>query len=269
MKYREAAPSPRISNVVKRYWSLESDALATDPETILPDGCPEIVFNLSDRFQRVAGPGSELQPATLFAGQMSRSISVRPTGKVSLFGVRFHPAGAYALGRIPQNELTNRILDIESIFGRAGAELEESINLASSFESRIALFDRFASSCAQTLGSTKYVCTVAASLFDRTAGDTSVVGVASMLNISERSLERKFREQVGLSPKKFTRIVRFRNAVRFIESSDRPNFLDAALSFGYFDQSHLIRDFQEFSGQTPLKYFEATHRMSTFFTSET
>ena len=268
MKYIEAEPNPRLSHIIKRYWSLESDDLVGEPETILPDGCPEIVFNLSDRFERIDGSNSELQPATLFAGQISRSISIRPTGKVSLFGVRFHPTGAFTVGRISQNELTDKIFDIESIFGRRGSDLEEAINLEYTFESRIAIFERFVFANRPKVENTKNVCTFAADYLNRTAGNTSIAKLADMLNISERNLERKFREQVGLSPKKFARIVRFQNVVRSIESAAYPSFLDIALSFGYFDQSHLIRDFQEFGGQSPLEYFEATHRMSTFFISE-
>ena len=172
------------------------------------------------------------------------------------------------LGRIPQHELADRMFYIESIFGRQGIELEEAINHARSFESRVAIFERFVLAKFSGYKITSNVCTHAAEYIGRKAGNAQVSDLAAKLNISERNLERKFRDEIGLSPKKFARIVRFQNVVRSIESAVYPDFPDIALTFGYFDQSHLIRDFREFSGQSPLEYFEATHHMSSFFTSE-
>ena len=268
MRYREAAPSPELSNVIKRFWSLDSEDPSGQAETILPDGCPEIVFNLSDRFQRIEGPNSTLQPSALFAGQISRSISIRPTGKVSLFGVRFQPAGAFVFGRISSREFTDRIFDISSVFGRSAIDLEDAINQAPKFESRIYFFEQFVRANCGDFNNEDRLCKYAVDHIGRNAGNASISGLATMLNISERSLERRFQDHIGLAPKKFARIIRFQNAVRSIESADHPDFLDIALTFGYFDQSHLIRDFQEFCGQSPLEYFEATHKMSSFFISE-
>ena len=64
----------------------------------------------------------------------------------------------------------------------------------------------------------------------------------------------------------FARIIRFTGVVRSIEATDSFGLLDTALSFGYYDQSHMIHDFNEFAGTSPLQYFEATHRLSEFFT---
>ena len=63
------------------------------------------------------------------------------------------------------------------------------------------------------------------------------------------------------------RIVRFQGVVRKIQSAETPNMLDAVHELGYFDQSHLIRDFRAFSGDTPSGYFEKTHNISDIFTA--
>ena len=267
MNYSEHLPSPQLAAIVKHYWSLEHDGARADPETILPDGCPELVFNLSDRFERIDGAKTEIQPATLFAGQMRRSITIRATGKVALFGVRFQAAGASALGRFSLYELTDRIFDIESVLGREGTEMEEAVNLASGFEKKIAVFESFLVEAMGKRVQPGTVVNAAIDLIERYGGEVTISKLANCLNISERRLERNFREQVGLSPKKFSRIVRFQNVVRTIERATDTKMLDAALSLGYFDQSHMIRDFREFSGKSPLEYFTETHRMSALFTA--
>jgi AraC-like DNA-binding protein len=59
---------------------------------------------------------------------------------------------------------------------------------------------------------------------------------------------------VGMTPKLFSRIQRFQQTRTFIQQNRSPNWADVALDLGYFDQSHLIREFLEFSGLSPTDY---------------
>ncbi|MCJ1888541.1 hypothetical protein LNN38_27120, partial [Pseudomonas sp. LA21] len=63
------------------------------------------------------------------------------------------------------------------------------------------------------------------------------------------------------------RIQRFQSFVREIEAAELPNILDSALAAGYYDQPHLIREFRDFAGSSPLEYFKQTHRISELFTT--
>lgn len=268
MQYRESPPSQAFAGRIKSFWSLEyePEGHEAEAETVLPDGCPEIVFNLSDRF-RYVGPAPEgLQPATLFAGQMSRSIAIKPTGKVRLFGVRFHPAGAFALGGFPMHELTDRIVSIDSALGRAGSELESRVLEADGFQGRIHAFESHFLNRLVTQKRQDPVAERAAAVIVGNGGSVSIAGLAETLGVSERRLERRFRSRVGLSPKMLARIVRFQGVVRKVQRPETPDMLDAVHDLGYFDQSHMIRDFREFSGETPLGYFERTHSISDMFT---
>lgn len=233
-------------------------------EMVLPDGCPEIVFNLSDRFKRLHAGIEETQPATLFAGQMSRSISIRPTGHVSLFGVRFHPAGAFSIGRVSMHELTDDIVEIGQVLGRCGRELEERIAEAKGFDERVRAFENFFQRQLAVRPSEDRIAGFAVEAIVESGGLISVSRLTEKIGISERRLERRFRKRVGISPKMLARTVRFQKVVNRIKDGD---LLDTALSFGYFDQSHMIREFKEFSGETPLGYFRKTHGFSDIFTA--
>jgi len=266
MRYRESTPSPRLAEYIKLFWSLEYvPAGYGEIESVLPDGCPEMVFNLSDRFTRLCGDSEELQPATLFAGQMSRKISIRPSGKVCLFGVRFHPAGSHPLSRFPMRELNDEILEVETFIGRDGVELEERVNLAQGFNERVSLFQGFFSKrlAAANLNT---VSTRAVRTIVKMDGSISVAALADQVGSSERALERAFRRDVGISPKMLARIVRFQALINLIQKTKTPGSLDASLELGYFDQSHAIHDFREFAGMTPLGYFQSTHGVSDLFT---
>lgn len=268
MEYRESLPTPRLANYIKRFWSLEYDAAlgAAEPETVLPDGCPEMIFNLSDRFKLLRKDGEEVQPATVFSGQLSRSITIRPTGRVALFGVRFQPAGAWPLGRISMHELTDEICDITDPLGSDGGELELKINAAASFGERKIIFEAFLVKRLASFNGDA-IAQRAAALIQKSAGAISVTALADNMGVAERRLERRFNAAVGISPKMLARIVRFQGVVQSIQQAETPNMLDAVHGFGYFDQSHMIREFKEFSGDTPLSYFEKTHDLSDIFTS--
>ena len=79
MNYREQPPSAALAPYIRCFWSISDDVGGqADFEPILPDGCPEIVFNLADRFQRQHDDGSiETQPETIFSGQLKRRILIR------------------------------------------------------------------------------------------------------------------------------------------------------------------------------------------------
>ena len=269
MNYAEARPSRQLTSFIKCFWTLEysgSSGSAVPAEPVLPDGCPEIVFNLSDRFLRLHAGKEDLQPSALFAGQMSSSISIRPTGNVRLFGVRFWPAGAFPLVRYPLSEFTDQIVEFGVACPGAGSDVENKIQDAGSFSSQVAAFETFFSEQLGLRGEGDQITSKACEWILARQGLDTVSNIAHQIGVSERRLERRFKRSVGLSPKTFSRIVRFQTVVNAVQQSSDANLLDTALSFGYYDQSHLIRDFKEFSGGTPMAFFDRTHQISDVFT---
>lgn len=84
--------------------------------------------------------------------------------------------------------------------------------------------------------------------------------VAALVQASGRSHRRfiaGFRDAAGLSPKRYARVLRFKRLLQALSASPRPDWAQLALQAGYFDQSHLIRDFREFAGVSPRAYLAA------------
>ena len=266
MIYQECPPSPEFASVIKLFWSLEYGGGA-EPETIVPDGCPEIVFNLADRFRRFDGSSFQPQPTTLFAGQISRPLVIAPMGSVKLFGVRFTPAGAFAISRNRQDEFTDKTPDAFFLLGKHAAALEDAVNSASSFQARVAIVEMFVRHRTVNMDPRPMVAQLATNLITMGYGKVSISRLAEYLNRSERSLERDFRGQVGISPKLFARITRFQNVVRSVGSVSNAKMIETALATGYFDQSHMVRDFKEFAGTTPTEFFKRSHPLCDLFMS--
>jgi len=265
--YREAKPSSQASDIVERFWSVEYNGFADAPvEPVLPDGCPEIVFNLADRFQRIPTYGDvETQASAIVSGQIRKRILIRPTGRVSLFGVRFRPHAAAGFLGVGMASLTDQVVPLESVVGSFSGELEARIVEAATFEERVAVVE-IALGSRRANGDFSIAAGLTEMISD-SGGRMTVKDLVTCAGIGERRIERMFDKYVGVSPKVFSRIVRFRGVVQSIETADSFGMLDTALSFGYFDQSHMIHEFNEFAGTSPLGYFEQTHRLSELFTS--
>jgi AraC-like DNA-binding protein len=88
--------------------------------------------------------------------------------------------------------------------------------------------------------------------------DQDIDSIASAVSLSGRQFRRRCAELTGLSPRHLARILRFRKACNLANQSLRPDWAGIAIDTGYFDQAHLIRDFREFTGETPMSVFSNT-----------
>ncbi len=265
MEYIESPPSPRYASRIRCFWAIRDDSAGGDSsQPVLPDGCPELIFNLSDRFKRFkANKEIEIQPRTIVSGQLSGHILIGPSGKVDLFGARFHPAGAFGVFRFPLSHLRDRIECLGDIWIKSESEVHEKLAEAGGFTQRIEIFERFLDS--QNVFSLNGSSEIEYAVGSLERGSTSVNGLARELGWSERRLERRFNEQVGVSPKLFSRINRFQRLIRRLESGAVTDLAGTAIECGFYDQPHMNREFVAFAGTSPTAFLETSHRMSEFF----
>lgn len=268
MNYTETPPSKHLTKYVKCFWMLEqSNAEAQSaPEPVMPDGCIEVIFNLADRFRRYHADGTvELQPSMIVAEQMRQSSIIEPSVSVKLFGIRFHSAGAYPFFKFPLSELTDRIESLDLIWGSEAALLEERVAEASTPVKMVAAAETFLTELLAANRNFDPFVEEAARVIVSGEGLASIDAVTKHLGISGRRLERRFQQRFGISPKLFSRITRFQNLMAALQYGPKEGLLGTALSFGYYDQAHLIHEFKQFSGQSPVAYFENGYQFSQFF----
>lgn len=218
---------------------------------VLPDGCADVIIDL------IADP----QP--IVVGAM-RTAAVFPlAGCVDLFGVRFRPGRALPFFDVPLSELTDDRVPLGTLWGDDAAAFPDTF-AAGTLTARAACVERILrhrlGSGAGTLdscGRDEALATRAVRLLERADGRVGVRAVATALGANERQLERAFNRSVGLSPKVFGRVLRFRRAVRQIQrgiDGRVPAWTAVAFGAGYADQSHLIREFKSLAGVTPTQY---------------
>lgn len=261
MHYREFAPPPRLRDQVEALWALSGRAdPSNEPQRVLPDGCAELILNFGDPVvQETRGPAA--QPALMFVGQITGPLHIRPTGRVDLLGIRFRPGGAAALTRVPQHELVDRSLPLADI-ARGPADLLAPAFDTDSEPERIA---RAIDALASSVESRRTVVTESADAIVRHWGMIPIGVLAVGAGLGTRQLERRFLDEVGMTPKRLARISRFQRVFHAMERKP-VGWTRVALECGYYDSSHLVRDFQEFAGAAPSRALASGDELTLAFT---
>ena len=264
LTYREIPPSPPVAPYVRCLWHLKgTPAASNEPQPIVPDGCVEIVLNRADRFLRVQGE-TRLQPAAMVVGQLSGPVVVLPSGAVDVWGVRLHPWSAAAFLGTPVIELNESMIVLDSM----RRELARFASIVD-FEGADALVERVlvealarhASECRAPDSGVR----AAVELITGDATLPSIRMVGARLGRSTRWVQRTFRETIGLGPKMLVRISRVQRAMRIATAHPGRSWSSIAADVGYFDQSHLVRDFRQLVGCTPSEFLARDRAITDAF----
>ena len=261
MLYREFQPQPSLRRDVKLIWVLETESPAPEPQRILPDGIVEVGFHYGAPYEsRFEGDPWCPQARSFVATQTKRYLEIRPTGPSGFIAIRFYPWGARRFFRAPVSELSERILPADAIWGKAARDLTERVGNASSTSERLERVERFL--LARYDERELDVVDRGSQFIWRRHGQLSVRALCEELGSGERTLERRFREGTGTTPKRMARLVRFLSACRSLKS-ERYNLAGLAHDSGYHDQAHFIKECRAFSGLTPGQLL--THEELSFF----
>jgi AraC-like DNA-binding protein len=173
------------------------------------------------------------------------------------------PLGAYqaVLGK-PASEFAGRIVALGDLWDSADTQrLEEQLAAAGSASAAVVTLKAV---IAERLGPT--ACLDANTRLAQSAAQRletgNVSSAAEDLGVSERHLRRVFREVVGLSPKAFSKLMRFERALKAAKDSRESCWSDIAVGAGYYDQAHLIADFRSIAGATPREFLAEVCRQS-------
>ena len=267
MRYREIKPQPPLRRFIECFWTLESDHSEPNvaPAPILPDGCVELILNCGGAFQEIKENGERIsQPPHFVVGQMTQPIWIAPSGAVELIGVRFHPGGTIPFLDQPLHELTNRIIELGGIDSALESELVRALASSLDLTSRINAIESCLTRRAQSFAGDQRWLKLTANAV-RVSGRITVDTLADAAGVSTRQLERRFLGEVGIGPKLFCRILRFQQVFRAV-AEDSASWAALAIDCGYYDQAHLIRDFQEFAHQTPVVLLAQSSGLTEAFT---
>lgn len=274
ISYREQRPCAALREVVECFWSMRSGETAEATrgapiERILPDGCVEIVLHLGDPFRRFTTDGdSESQPPSFVVGPSTGFLLIQPGNRVDTLGVRLRPGAARQFLHGPLHEHAESITPLPDVIGSGADPLVGTLLETGSEARRFQILESLllARLAQARPGPPELRHAIGAALERR--GQLSVTALAQLAGIGRRQLERAFLVELGLRPKSFLRLLRFQGVFAAVPRGGAIDWAGLALDCGYADQSHLIRDFRSFSGETPASLLRSEGRLSRHFTSK-
>lgn len=253
MTYYTIPPSEILSDFVRFFWVLESKN-PTYIHRSMADVCAEMVFHYHGRFDELIADKIETSSISAMQGPLTQIRRFKIETAFAIFGVYLYPYALPVLFGIPSTELSNQMPDLIALMGNEGKEIEEKMMLAVDNNERVKIITEFLEKRLQKSPEQKHGVFSSIRFIIQSKGLVKIEQVADQYFISQRQFERKFREFSGLSPKLFSRIVRFHTACQQFGNSDR-SLTSIAYDCGYYDQSHFIHEFKEFSGYHPKHYF--------------
>jgi AraC-like DNA-binding protein len=222
----------------------------------------EIILHLAGRFEELTAEGWRRQPRMLVSGQITRPVTVRPAGEVFTVGVRLKSWAGGPLLREHASRLTDRLVELEAVNQRLARALRPL--LACDEVTPEALDSALGSLAGGGDAVDRRICSAVARV-ERACGRGAVDSLHQHTGIGNRQLERLFQDHVGVGPKLFARMVRFRSVLRAVSATSTPKWAEVAAEYGYADQAHLIRDFQQFAGCTPRALWQEASSLNLQF----
>lgn len=268
MEYCIAKPSLLLSKFIKQYWAIEDCIHLNQKHTqrIVPTGLLEIIFYLSDRpvSDDIAKSISE---NTVITGHLNGFYDIHVLGKLSMFSIQFKPHGLSMFFDIPLNELYNQNVPLKYLFKHDTVELENKLNEGQSFNERVQMVENFLLMRLKKSKNRYNYLRIehCISIINQKRGVVEIDFLASKACLSRKQFERLFSQYVGASPKQFLKTIRFQSSIHEKFKNRTINLIDLTYYCGYYDQSHMINDFQKLAGMTPKQYFNECEPISDYF----
>jgi AraC-like DNA-binding protein len=225
-------------------------------------------FNLADPIEQVGTAG---EPLTLHRryifGPMTTPKRIRTLGRMEVLGVCFRPARAYPFISYPAGELANRCIRTDDILDSEALQIvERRLKDYRTTDERVKILDLHFLHRLEKGVSKDFSTAAAADRIETNRGRVSIYNLAKSVGRSSRQLERRFKERVGMSPKQLCRNVRFKSVFQHLASSRRDLFALTSMDCGYYDQSHMIKDFKHYTGTSPAAFFRKPQAVEGLFT---
>jgi AraC-like DNA-binding protein len=150
--------------------------------------------------------------------------------------------------------LVNRVVEFEDVLGADAHHLVDRLRETPGWDKRFAILESFVASRIVSVREPSAPVFWAWGQIERQQGALRIGDLAAEIGWSQKHLIRRFREEIGLPPKTLVRVLRFNQSVEALGRDPNPDWAQIALDCGYYDQSHLIRDYREFAGATPTEF---------------
>lgn len=272
MIYQIVQPHPALKPFVKEYLLLHfnfSGLTGARPSKLLEARAEQsLIFypnSLNSSMMTKANVSSAEQvsvPTTIVQGQLLAGRHHHYVAEdFKMVKIIFQPGGLFhLLGQMPTTYFTDAVTDAESILGREMSEVIQQLMNTAQYQAMLRLVDAYLLQKFRKLTLRIEPIDRINALLQGKNPTFNLAYLASQACLSYRQFERKFKERNGVGPKLFVRVARFNRAFILKEANPAIDWLDVAISCGYSDYQHMVKDFKQFTGVTPVSMLAAEAR---------
>lgn len=240
---------------VKDIFILESDLINSENKIpFYADGFPGIIYSKSDNPFYLMPRNKKLSNFYLY-GQTIEPISLNVLGSYKLLCIRMYPFAARILLGVDPKILNDDCYDLKLIKGVNTLQTLLELNQTNNESDLIEILANYFNELLENASlNPDYRMKLAINLILNTNGSISIKNIRDKLHVTERTLERHFLKEVGVTAKQFAKIIQFSSSMKQITDEDYFNLTEIGYDNGFADQSHFIRSFKKFTGKTPKEY---------------
>lgn len=254
-------PSEPLVRFIDWFWFFEDFDRPHRCEHVLPEGTLELVIDLRDEPRRLFHRDDTSRHTTFrrgwLSGTHSQYIVIDALPGASMIGVHFKAGGATPFLGLPAEELRDQVVELDSIWGSSAWEMRDRLLAARGPRAKFCLLEELLLALLsrdKADATRRRRISWALGQFLQSSDGLSIRAVVDKLGMSHKHFIDQFQQQVGLTPKLFCRVRRFQEVLSRVKSRQKIQWSEIACSCGYFDQSHFVRDFHNFSGLSPAAY---------------
>lgn len=265
-RFQEYSPSALLQPYIDCYWDRAFWGDANEVSALqrcVPLGTIDIIIQANEYHCSLLIDGKwEKLPHAFVHGIYKDSVAWKSFGPSRTFGIRLKPEALLKLFNVPVAALFSNFTCLDTFFGRDMSCFTDKVYEAKTIGERIAVTESFLLKQLKTTTEQRNYLEEATRLMRHNTGNLSIEELSEQLYVSTRQLQRSFKEQYGVSPKTYMRILRFRKAyVYAMQVDDNFSWADVTYECGYADQAHFIRDFKQFAGSLPKNFISTEAHM--------
>lgn len=257
MRYQEYAPSLHLRPFIDKFWTLESNASDTYPmeHLITPNGAEAIIITYQPVAQKfILNNQLTVLPEVYILMQLHSPWKVITESCSGILGVFFRAGALHTILKSSATDIIGQVIELQSFLGSRPVRVLREQLVEALPEERIGLAERFFSHYFCKMPQHQNTIRSAIQLIRQHNGTIPIETIAAKLGISRQAIARQFAGKVGVSPKQYSRLIHFNTVQKFLNNHPHASWLDITYRFDYFDQSHLIKDFYQFTGTSPKGY---------------
>lgn len=244
-----------LKDAINYAWVMESKLFEQQekPDLLIPDGCPEVIFVLKGTYQKQLlqnNTDRQVVDRSVAVGIQINSLLVKRAGKVRLIGIKFKPLGFYRFFGEKGAKMLNRTINLSDFGEQQLIELDQQLANCYNISECSKILNEALLQFAMKEPSVSLNITAACiNAIIKAKGDVNLSAMANEHYKSLRQIQRYFQQYIGISPKSFAKLIRFKALYKETVIADQSSnhFLD----YGYFDQNHFIKEFKAYLGITP------------------